>query len=41
MSPFPSTTHRDVAELDLRVGSYGLSKQSPVAVLVQYLIFAF
>lgn len=41
MSPFPSMTHRDVAELDLRVGSYGLSRQSPVSVLVQYLIFAF
>lgn len=29
MSPFSSTTHRDVAVPDLRVGSYGLSKQCP------------
>lgn len=29
MSAFPGTTHREVAEPDLRLGSYGLSKQSP------------
>lgn len=29
MSPFPGTTHRDVAEPDPRVGSYSLSKRSP------------
>lgn len=28
MSPFPCTPHRDVAEPDLRVGSYSLSQQS-------------